>query len=189
MPGSGPAREHVSAVQHLWYGHGHAPHKRDYEFSWKAVKVVASGDGELSETERLHLLGKMCAILTPADVVELVMEFDEHLESPERLLAGMNVPSAVRRGTGAWIVYEALSVAMADGELAEGELKFIHRAAATMDVPPATVDALAQQCRAEAAVREDRIRLLYSTTATESRFGDDSGEHPAHRTTVPPVRR
>ncbi len=84
--------EHHSAVQHLWYGHGQIPKKSDFEYSWKAVKAVAAADGELSEPERRHLLGRMCTILTPPDVGELVMQYDERSETPEQLLARIAVP-------------------------------------------------------------------------------------------------
>jgi tellurite resistance protein len=162
--------EHVSAVQHLWYGHGNVPSKNDFEFSWKAVKAVAAADGELSEAERLHLLGKMCAILTPPDIVEVVMTFDEGSEAPERLLARVNVPAEVRAGAGAWIVYEALSAAIADGELASEEVQAVRRAGASMGVKPETVDALLGLCRTEASLRARRIELLQSTIETPFRF-------------------
>ena len=177
--------EHVSAVQHLWYGHGHVPDRSDLEFSWKAVKAVAARDGVLSEPERLHLLGKMCAILTPPDVIEEVMRFDARSEPPERLLARVQVPDEVRPATGAWIVYEGLSVAMSDGELAGAELNSVRRVAAAMGVRPRTVDELTTLCRDEAALRARRIMLLRSTIPPPFRSAQDTGEQgrPA-----PPIR-
>ncbi len=166
--------EHISTVQHLWYGHGHVPGKSDFEFSWKAIKAVVAADGRLSEPERLHLLGKMCAILTPPDVVEVVMGFDEHAETLAQLLARIDVPAEVRLGTGAWIVYEGLSVAIANGDLAAGELEAVGRAAAAMGVASETVDALTELCREEAAMRRRRIELLNSMIPMPLRFGQAS---------------
>lgn len=170
MPTSDFIPEHVSAVQNLWYGHGHVPNKSDFEYSWKAIKAVAAGDGVLSEPERLHLLGKMCAILTPPDIVEAVMRFDEHSEKPERLMAKILVPDEVRPGTGAWIVYEGLSVAISDGELAPREIDAVRNVAAAMGVKTHTVDTLIQLCRDEATMRVRRIAALQSTIPTEFRF-------------------
>jgi hypothetical protein len=131
---------------------------------------VAAGDGVLSDVERERLLGKMCSILTPPDVVQEVMRFDEHSAAPERLVQNIRVPDEVRPGTGAWIVYEALSVAMSDGDLAAAELEGVRKVAAAMGVPSGTVDALTAFCRDEASLRARRIEILNSTIPTEFRF-------------------
>ena len=165
-------REYVAALQQLWYGHPNVPRKEDFEHAWKAVKSVGACDGNLSDTERLHLLGKMCAIGTPADVVEMVMAFDEHSGTPEELVRGIDVPDEVRPGTGAWIVYEGLSLAMSDGDISSVELEAVRRAGTAMGVPSSTVDALVDQCRQEAALRNRRLETLFSTIPTQFRFSD-----------------
>ncbi len=175
------SHEQVAALQQLWYGHQNVPKRSDFEHAWKAIKAVGTGDGQLTDTERLHLLGKMCAIGTPPDIVDVVMAFDEHSASPESLVAGIDVPDEVRAGTGAWVVYEGISLAMSDGDLAEGELDAIRRTASAMGVTAETVDALAEQCSEEAAVRERRIRTLFSTIPTDFRFAgnEPDAEQPA----------
>lgn len=173
------SQEGVAALQHLWYGHENVPSRSDFEHAWKAVKVVAGSDGPISPQERLFLLGKMAAIGTPADVIDTVMAFEEQSLTCEALLARIQVPAEVRLGVGAWIVYEGLSVAMADGDLGQAERDGIGRVAATMGVVDSTVEALIAQCREEAAVRERRIRTLNSTIETAFRFshgGSDSTE-------------
>jgi hypothetical protein len=167
--------DQIAALQHLWYGHQNVPSRSDFEHAWKAVKVVAGSNGQVSDEERLYLLGKMSAIGTPADVVQMVMDFDEQSTTCEALLGGINVPAEVRPGVGAWIVYEGLSTAMADGELADAERDGIGRIAATMGVEPRIVDALTQQCRDEASVRERRILTLNGTIDTSFRFADRGG--------------
>jgi tellurite resistance protein len=163
--------EVVGAIQFVFYGHKNVPKKSDFDHAWKAIKVVAAADGHLSETERLHLLGKMAAIGTPADVVAAVMDFDVRFATCEALVAGIDVPAELRPGTGAWVVYEALSVAMADGDLSPGEWEGVRRTAAAMGVPEPTVDALAEQVRQELALRERRLETLASTIPTAFRFG------------------
>lgn len=162
--------EYIGAVQHVWYGHTNVPHDSDFEFAWKAVKAIVAGDGVISEAERLHLVGKMCAILTPQDVVERVMSWDERSEAPAALLAQVGVPPQIRRATGAWIVYEGLSAALADGELEPGELAVVHKVAQTLEVPSETVDALHEIVVAESKLRQRRIEALHGTISEKFRF-------------------
>ena len=95
-------REQVAALQHLWYGHENVPRRSDFVHAWRAVKSVGACDGQLTDTELLYLLGKMCAIGTPSDVVDEIMAFDEHSGTPEELVAGIDVPEAVR-----WVACQA----------------------------------------------------------------------------------
>lgn len=166
-------KEYVSALQHLFYGHGNVPDRDDYVYSFRAVKAIAAGDGVLSEPERLCLIGRMCAIGAPDDVVDEVLAWDPHGAKPVELLARVGVPADVRRGTGGWIVYEGLSVALADGELALGELAFARAAAAEMGVPDGAVDAFLTLCRDEAAIRSRRVSTLFSTFTGEFRFSHE----------------
>jgi hypothetical protein len=173
--------EYNSAVQFLWYGHRNVPKPGDYEHALKAVKAMAMVDGELSVREQVRLLGKMCAILTPPDVVEAVMKFDGS-ESPADLLARVDIPSELRPGTAAWIVYEALAVMISDGALTLDELAAAREGAASMGVPGETVDTLAQLCEEEEAVRARRVKLLYSTIATRFRFAHEDEAQVRGRT-------
>lgn len=173
--------EYVGAIQHLWYGHQNVPRSSDFEYAWKAIKVAAASDGQLTERERLHLLGKMCAIGTPADVVEKVLEFDETSTTCEALLYRIDVPPEVRPGTGAWVVYEGLSVAMADGELSDGEREAVRRTAAAMGVSSEVVGALEEQVREESALRDRRLQTLFSTIPTEFRFAHSGGQSAGER--------
>ena len=166
--------EHISAVQFLWYGHRNVPKPSDFAYSWKAVKTVAAGDGELTVREQVRLLGKMCAILTPPDVVTEVMEFTPGAASVTELFAGIDVPPQVRPGTGAWLIYEALGVMVADGSLTAEELGTAREAAAAMDVPDGAVDTLAELWQAEEELRARRIRDLNSTIPTEFRFDNET---------------
>lgn len=167
------AAGHAGAVQHLWYGHQNAPNSADYEHAWKAIKAVAACDGQLSDAERLYLVGKMTAIATPPGVVRTVLAFDEGSSSVGELLDGIQVPPDYRRGVGTWVVYEALSVAMADGELAAGERDAVTAAAEKMGVGADTVDALTDQVRQESSVRQRRIELLNSTIPGDFHFEHD----------------
>ena len=176
MPDTQISPEDIAAVQYLWYGHKNVPKRSDFEFSWKAVKAIASADGELSDAERLALLGKMLAILTPPDVVDEVMQYDARAHAPHELLAHVDIPEEVRPGTGAWMVYEALSVSLADGKLGPQELDAIHETAATMGVAAETVGALVELCREEVAMRQRRIDLLHGTITSTFRFDNETEE-------------
>ncbi|HWI07455.1 MAG TPA: hypothetical protein VNT54_08050, partial [Solirubrobacteraceae bacterium] len=166
--------EHISAVQFLWYGHRNVPKPSDFAYSWKAVKTVAAADGELTVREQMRLLGKMCAILTPPAVVGEVMQFTPGAASVAELFAGIDVPPQVRPGTGAWLVYEALGVMVADGPLTAEELGAAREAAAAMEVPDGAVDTFAELWQAEEELRARRIRDLNSTIPTEFRFDNET---------------
>ena len=171
---AGHPAEHISAVQFLWYGHRNVPKPSDFEHSWKAIKTVAAGDGQLTVREQVRLLGKMCAILTPPEVVPLVMEFKVGDAPLTELFAGSDVPPQARPGAGAWIVYESLGVMIADGELTDQELDAARAAAAELDVPAESVDRFADQWQLEEKVRAQRIRALNATIPTEFRFDNET---------------
>lgn len=166
--------EHVSAVQFLWYGHRNVPKPSDFAHSWKAVKTVAAADGELTVREQVRLLGKMCAILTPPDVVNEVMEFTAGEAPLTELFAGIDVPPQVRPGTGAWLIYEALGVMTADGSLTDDELRAAREAAAQLEVPDGAVDTFAALWQEEEKLRARRIGDLNSTIPTEFRFDNET---------------
>lgn len=166
--------EHVSAVQFLWYGHRNVPKPSDFAYSWKAVKTVAAADGDLTVREQVRLLGKMCAILTPPEVVGEVMDFTPGDASVAELFAGIDVPPEVRPGTGAWLVYEALGVMIADGSLTPEELDAVREAASAMEVPDGAVDTFADLWEAEEKLRARRIGDLNSTIPTEFRFDNEN---------------
>ena len=171
---SGHPAEHVSAVQFLWYGHRNVPKDSDYEHSWKAIKTIAAGDGQLTVREQVRLLGKMCAIMTPPEVCALVLDFEPGGASVAELFAGIDVPPEVRPGTGAWVVFEALGVMVADGQLTPEELGAAREAAAEMDVPADRVDVFAELWQREEKVRAERIHALNATIPTEFRFDHET---------------
>lgn len=152
--------ERAKAAYQLWYGNKHLPPAADLEPAWKAVKIVAVGDGKLSDAERHFLVGKMHALHTPPEVIAIVVAYDPRGELPARLLAKLATSPDARASLGAWIVYEALSVALADGDLATGELDVVQKIAATMDVRSSVVDTLASIVREETALRERRVAAL-----------------------------
>jgi hypothetical protein len=152
--------EHHQAVQHLWYGDARVPAPGELEVAWKAVKAIAAGDRVLSEPERLCLVGRMSALGTPPEVMAGVLAWNEQSMKAADLFAQVPVPSEARRPTGAWIVYNGLSVAIADRELAPGELEAMVGIARRLDVDAPTVQALYQVVHEEADVRRRRIAAL-----------------------------
>ena len=59
---------------------------------------MAAATGELTVREQVRLLGKMCAIATPPDVVPVVMEFEPGTVPLTELFAGIDVPAQARPG-------------------------------------------------------------------------------------------
>ena len=160
-----PEPEHIAAAQELWYGHRKLRKLSELELCWKAAKVVAAGDAALNDDERTALIGRMCATGTPDAVIVSVMNWDEWLETPAELLAHLDLAEEERLELGLWIVYEGLSAAFADGDLALGERKRVYELAATLGVPSTTVDALVSVCRDEALLRARRIKTLQGRIA------------------------
>ena len=171
---NGHPAEHVSAVQFLWYGHRNVPKPSDFEHSWKAIKTVAASDGELTVRELVRLIGKMCAIATPPEVVTAVMEFTPGSVSLTELFEGIDVPDVARRGAAAWILYEALGIMVADGSPTEDELRAAREAAVALGVPDGAVETFADLCQAEEEMRARRIGDLNSTIPTEFRFDNEN---------------
>jgi tellurite resistance protein len=152
--------EYSAAAHHLWYGSRFAPDRRAAELSWKAVKAIAAADGHLSEPERLRLLGKMCAVATPSEVIAEVLRFESHSASAVELLAQIGAPPEARLLTGVWIIYEALGIAMADGDLSAGELEAARHVGGALGLDIGMVDALHALCREETLLRRRRIDML-----------------------------
>jgi hypothetical protein len=150
-------REQVSALRHLFYGHAAVPAKGDLANAWKAVKVVATGAGVLREPQRLCLLGRMAALGTPADVIAEVEAYEGRADG---LLARLGRTPELRQRTGAWILYEGLSVAMSGGEPSRGVLAAARAIATGTDTAIETLEALTEICREEAALRRRRIDVL-----------------------------
>ena len=152
--------DHVAATQLLWYGHHKLRRRSELELCWKAAKAIAAGDGIVSDDERIALVGKMTATATPESVVEAVLAWDEHTETASELLAHLSLPAELRVELGTWMVYEGLSIALADGHLGFHEMEVAHEVAIAMGVPLSAVHALLPLCRDEALLRERRIRAL-----------------------------
>ena len=153
-------RQQVSALHHLTYGQRIVPGREDFESAWKAVKALATGRGALTNAQKLCLLGRMSAIGTPPDVMDEVMAWNERSHRPATLLARVRVRPGSRWGTAPWMIYEGLSVAMAESDLPLTDMDEVRAVAKRMHVAPESVDALAQFCRDEAAIRRQRISML-----------------------------
>ncbi len=160
--------DHVAAAQLLWYGHHKVRPHSELELCWKAAKAIAAGDGTVSDDERVALVGKMTATATPESVVNAVLTWDEHTETATELLAHLRLPDDLRRELGVWMVYEGLSVGLADGHLGFGEIEIAHEVAVAMGVPLATVHALIPLCTDEATLRRRRIQSLQVTVRTDA---------------------
>lgn len=157
-------REHVAALQQFLYGHAPAADRHDLEAAWKAVKVMA-GTGGLNDARELHLVARMCEAGAPAEVIDAVLASEA-----KRAYAALDRVVELGWQTAAWIVYEALTVASTAGDLDSGELDAICALAVRLDIMPTTVEALAELCREEAALRMRRIAVLSSKGASCPRF-------------------
>ena len=165
-------REHHEAVLHLFFGHRAKPLPCDLDLSWRAVKAVATGDGVLSDLERNALVGLMTSLLTPPDMMDAIMDWEPAEISAAEVLA--QLPEHRRQAAGLWVVYHGLKVAVADGELAPGELESVRAVARSMDVDPDSVRSLYLLVADEAAVRRRRMDLLTGAISGSFHLAPDS---------------
>lgn len=151
---------HVVAVQQLWYGHDNKLNLSDFEYAWKAIKTIAGSDGSISSREGGDLFERMSAMMTPPDVITTVLEWDEDEADPVALINEIDFAEDERARVGAWIIYEALTVAMSDEELAAGEIGRVRQIATEVGLSSEFVDDVAILCKDEADLRRRRAELL-----------------------------
>lgn len=163
-------REQISALNQYAYGHAEFPQTRDLATVWKATKTIAAARRPLSEPSRLYLIARMSAVGAPYEVIEEVLAWNEQAERPETLAARVAAPGGLHWRAGALILYEALSMAMAGGDVEPNELETIGATASALDLRPETLEALLELCREEAALRRRRIAVLSMKCATSPRF-------------------
>ncbi|MBI4950892.1 MAG: hypothetical protein HY908_02585 [Myxococcales bacterium] len=160
---------HLSPVQHFFYGHARVPAETDLLDAWKAVKATVAAGGPLDRSARFCLHARMCATGAPPGLVSEVLTWNEASERPKALLA--RIAPAERHATAVWVVYEALSVAMAETRLHPSVIESVCTAAVGLGTKREVVDALVDLCREEAALRRRRIDML--SLRTESGYRTD----------------
>ncbi|MCC6523676.1 MAG: hypothetical protein IT373_13555 [Polyangiaceae bacterium] len=160
---------HLSPVQHFFYGHARVPAATHLLDAWKAVKVTAAAAGPLDRSARFCLHARMCATGAPPGLVSEVLTWSESGQLPGTMLA--RIPAAARPATAVWVVYEALSVVMAEARLRPDAIESVATAAVGLGPAREVVDALVDLCREEAALRRRRIDVL--SLRTESGYRAD----------------
>lgn len=119
----------------------------------KAILIVASGDGDLSERERSWFFGMGKAFGVPNEVIEGVMKFDPRGETLETYLT-----PAVKLYARV-ILYDALRCAASDG-FTEKERQMTRKAAKLLGVDASVVPWMESVLVLENHVRQARIELL-----------------------------
>lgn len=119
----------------------------------KAILIIASGDGDLSETERSWSFGMGKAFGVPNEVLEGVMKFDPRGEKLETYLTPAVKPYA------RVILYDALRCAASDG-FTEKERQMTRKAAKLLGVDASIVPWMESVYLMENDVRQARIQLL-----------------------------
>lgn len=119
----------------------------------KAILIVASADGDLTETETSWFFGMGKAFGVPPSVLEEVMKFDPRSEKLETVLTPEVRPYA------RVILYDAVRCAASDG-FSEKERQMAHKAAKLLGVEPSVVPWVETTLQLENDVRHARIRLL-----------------------------
>ncbi len=151
---------HAAAAQYFWYGHRKLRRPSELELCWKIAKAIAAGDGIVSDDELAALLGKMTATATPQSIIDAVLAWDEHTETPTELLAQLQLSPDALRELGLWILYEGLSVGLGDDWLGFAEIEVAHEVARATGIPLSTVHVLSALCRDESSLRLRRIKAL-----------------------------
>ena len=119
----------------------------------KAILVVASADGELTEKETGWFYGMAKGFGMPQELVEQMMKFDPKGEKLETYL------TPPTRMLSRVILYDAVRCAAADG-FAQKEREMAHKAAQLLGLDPGIVPWVEGVLMLEKSTRDARIRLL-----------------------------
>ena len=147
---------HQQAAHWLWYGGRAALVVAGNEAGWRAVRLVASADGSLSDSERECLAARMVS-QGAAELVDPVLAWQAGEANLTTVLAELQLAPEARRGAGAWLIYNALCVALADGQLASTEMEAVKGVARALELEPQMVDALIGVVLDEASSRKRRL--------------------------------
>jgi tellurite resistance protein len=140
--------------QELW---GIAPREdKDLTAIAKAVLICAQGDGELSRAERDWLLGTYAARGVSAELIDELRAY-EGKDDLVDILEG----TSVRHSAARVVLYLAIQVCAAGGELSELELAAIVRMGALLGVSQDVVGQLRAVHDEERALRSKRIALAF----------------------------
>jgi tellurite resistance protein len=120
----------------------------------KAVMIVAGADGELSKPEMEAFLGRAACYGAPEEALAAYKSFDYRTAKLEDY-----VKSDYNIG-GGQVLYDAIHVAIADGEFHPDEHKAALKMAKILGVPDTMVAAIIKLIETEIAVRGMRIALL-----------------------------
>lgn len=136
----------------------------DWEHSFKAAALVASGDGDFHPEEKRFLVGRMVAYGVPQHVIDKVTSFDGINTSAAKLLAKHAGSSPLQKFMiGNLMIYEGLAAAMGDGILLEEEVQTAKEIAETLGVDDKQVDELEKFVRKEWELRKKREVIMYSS--------------------------
>jgi len=151
--------ESLQLLQFYMFGHRNIPKDQDFMLAFQAAKCIAGADG-LDELEEEALLGRMAVTGCPIDVAEKVLAFDQASTTAANMFAGIEIPDHIKPITAGYLLYEGLSVSMADSELHEDELAAANEVAKSMGVTKDTVDKMAALVKEEFDTRAKRIEVL-----------------------------
>lgn len=110
-------------------GFGEVPEDNVQEIYAKALIVCARADGNFHPKEKAWVRGYFCATGAPPSVVALV---DEYEGSEDELIEILGGDARTAAAAARNLVFDALRVCEADGDLAAAERASIHRVAQRM---------------------------------------------------------
>ena len=124
----------------------------------KALIMCARGDGEFHPEEKAWVRGYFSATGAPQHVIDLVDTFDSPPDEILGVLAGNSdtAASAARN-----LVFDALRVCEADGELAPAERASIHRMADRMGLDPGAVRQVEAAYEVYKAALANKMAVLF----------------------------
>jgi tellurite resistance protein len=119
----------------------------------QSAMILASADGEFSDTERSEFLSMVAGFGVPEPVVAELAEFDP---------VGKNLSDYLpleHRGMARHFIYDAIKISQVDG-YHDKERAAIHEAAASIGVSESVVIAIEGLIQVENSLREARLALL-----------------------------
>lgn len=138
-------------------GFGKAPDDRVQEIYAKAMITCAKGDGELHDKERAWIRGYFASTGAPDSVLEIVETYEGGDDVLELLGGDKRTAKMAARN----LVFDALRVCEADGELAEQELSAIYEMGSKMGLSEGAIKQVEAAYHVYKAAFENKMAVLF----------------------------
>lgn len=141
------------------YAYDKIPPGLAYEAYGKALIMCAAGDGKISEEERQWVVGFFAAFDSSPELLKVLKNFDGKGDILKTLSTGNTIAStpAAKR----WLVWDAMNICAADGDLHEAELKRIRAMASAVGLEPRVVSEIERLHKEQSSLKKKQFELLW----------------------------